>query len=67
MSELREANSFLSGIMYRYALNILRRTVQLYELTEQQEDILREVFLNPSDWSVEIEEAIRGEPMMQGC
>ena len=56
--DVTQARNFLSGVLYRYALSILSRTCKIYELDEEQEEALKEMFLNPTEWSVTVAEKI---------
>jgi len=56
--DVTQARNFLSGVLYRYALSILSRTCKIYELDEEQEETLKEMFMNPTEWSVTVTEKI---------
>ena len=52
---------FLEGLWFRHGQLILNKIMKLYNVTEEQREILENTILRPNDWSVEVEEALRQE------
>ena len=53
-----ETLRFLEGLWFRHGQAIVKRIVEVYELTEDQREALEEVLLRPNDWSVIISPAL---------
>jgi len=54
-----ETLRFLEGLWFRHGQAIVKRIVEVYELTEDQKEALEEVLLRPNDWSVIISPALK--------
>ena len=53
-----ETLRFLEGLWFRHGQAIVKRIVEIYELSEDQKEALEEVLLRPNDWSINISPAL---------
>lgn len=56
-----ETIRFLSGIFYRYGMQLFHRLCELYPLNDEQKEAIQEILFSPGDWQVSIQEAILPE------
>jgi hypothetical protein len=50
---MREGAALLSFVWFQVAQRVLETAVQVYELTPEQTEALRKIFLRPGDYSVQ--------------
>jgi hypothetical protein len=55
-TELEEGQKLLERIWYGVAIQIVELAVHVYDLSADQKDALKSVFLKPNDYYVVIEE-----------